>query len=99
MSAGPGGGTRSQSGECRRNDEAVTSIIVRSGAFVDKIDYARCRDRDDGGWRPDKGTFSLKIGGSGGGECFVTCPFGEALYKVTVKSGGWIDSISGQCRQ
>jgi hypothetical protein len=100
ISAGPGGGTKSASGECNRK-HAVRRLLIKSGAFVDKIEFGKCgaREGDDEAWFGDRSSFELNIGGGGGGRCVVQCPNGEALYKVTVKYGGWIDSIRGECRR
>jgi hypothetical protein len=100
ISAGPGGGTKSASGQCDRK-HAARRLHTKSGAFVDRITGAHCgaRELEDGGWFADRSYFPIEIGGGGGGECIVQCPNGEALYKLTIKYGGWIDSIRGECRK
>lgn len=100
MSAGPGGGTETASGNCSRK-HAVTRLTVVSGAVIDSVFFAKCSTRnDEGGWNADSASgVTLEIGGPGGGRCRVECPQNEALYKVTVKYGGVIDSIRGECRK
>jgi hypothetical protein len=98
MSAGPGGGTITKDGSCKRGD-AVSSIYVRSGWYVDYADRGWCASRSGDGWSPANYWFDLKVGGWGGSPCLVDCPTGEAMYKLTVRWGGWIDSIRGDCRR
>jgi hypothetical protein len=98
-SAGPGGGTLTNSGKCGRKD-AVKAIVFNSGAFVDKVRNVNCNGREGNGWSDSISTgFVVDIGGFGGGQCIMRCPVNEALYKVTVKSGGVVDSIRGECRK
>jgi hypothetical protein len=100
-SIGPGGGTFSASGICGKGD-AIHIIWMKSGSFIDKVKDAWCFGRDGNGWEINPPNFSkadVDIGGVGGVSCSIRCPDGEALYKVTVKYGGVIDSIRGECRQ
>lgn len=98
-SAGPGGGTRSFSDECD-NGHAVRIIDFKSGAVVDKVVSGSCMRRSGSGWtRQTDSTASVQIGGGGGISCSITCPSNEAMYKVTVKYGGVVDSIRGECRK
>jgi len=100
MSAGPGGGTNTGSGICPGRD-AVRAIRGNSGIWYDYLGDGACSGRVASTGRfedRDATTAPVKVGGSGGSQCRVGCPTGEALYSITVKYGSWIDSISGQCR-
>jgi hypothetical protein len=64
--------------------------------------YAFCYPRQGQGWKLSRRGGSeamVDIGGGGGTSCDIVCPAGEALYKITVKYGGWVDSIRGECRK
>ena len=100
MSAGPGGGIDSESGNCSRK-HAVTTLSVNSGSVIDNVFFAKCSSRnDEGGWNADSASgVTVDIGGPGGVRCRLECPRNEALYKVTVKYGGVIDSLRGECRK
>jgi hypothetical protein len=100
MSAGPGTGTDSESGSCSRK-HAATTLTVLSGALIDNFFSAKCSTRNaEGGWNANFASdVTISIGGPGGRRCEVKCPRGEALYKVTVKYGGVVDSIRGECRK
>jgi hypothetical protein len=97
-SAGPGGGTRSNSVQCTSGD-AFSWISFSSGAYVDKAVAGGCASREGDRWGRAWYRLPIDIGGLGGYDCSVGCPYGEALYQVTVRHGGWIDSIRGDCRQ
>jgi hypothetical protein len=99
-SAGPGGGTTSKSAKCG-NNHAVYTIRFQSGSLIDKVRSGGCTPREGNGWA-QAGTPSaavVDVGGPGGIACSITCPIGEAMYKVTVKYGGVLDSIRGECRK
>ncbi|MGD9913463.1 MAG: hypothetical protein AB7S80_05220 [Rhizobiaceae bacterium] len=100
-SAGTGGGTDARSGFCRAA-QAVMELSTKGGAYLDRVKVASCNPRrNTGAWETVgiNSSVSLNIGGLGGTDCTIECPAGEALYELTVKYGGWIDSIRGQCRQ
>lgn len=100
-SAGPGGGTSTNSDLCDAG-HALTTLHVKSGALVDKVEFGRCYPREGDGWklkRTEGSVPSVQIGGGGGISCTIDCPKGEALFKVTVKSGGVVDSLRGECRK
>jgi hypothetical protein len=99
--AGPGGGTQSRHAFCK-SKQAVLGLRVKSGSLMDKIMGFGCDPRSGSGWDSTIGTDtnrSIDIGGPGGIGCDLLCPPTEALYQVTVKYGGVIDSIKGQCRK
>jgi hypothetical protein len=41
----------------------------------------------------------LNVGGSGGRRVSLSCPAGQGIYKLTVRSGDWIDRIQIACRE
>jgi hypothetical protein len=99
---GPGGGSVSRDKTCAAT-EAVIQLDLKSGVYVDQMVEAKCRKRLAGGGfdeTPRNYTrLNLEVGGFlGGRSCELQCPGGEALYGVTIKHGGWIDSITGKCR-
>jgi hypothetical protein len=99
-SAGPGGGTLSKSGKCG-NGHAMNSISFKSGSFIDRVSSGGCNPREGSGWAGGTipSSASVNVGGPGGIACSIICPIGEALYKVTVRYGGVVDSIRGECRK
>ncbi|MFZ1681631.1 MAG: hypothetical protein WAT70_11500 [Rhizobiaceae bacterium] len=100
-SGGPGGGVVSRSAFCKQG-QAVTSITTHSGGFVDKVHSGACQSRDGDGWKSGNSGVSfaeLDLGGPGGGFCQLACPQGEAMFKITVKFGGVVDSLRGECRK
>lgn len=100
-SGGPGGGVVSTSAFCKQG-QAVTTISTRSGAVVDRVSSGSCQSREGDGWKSGNSGVSfakLDIGGPGGGFCQLACPQGEAMFKITVKFGGVVDSLRGECRK
>lgn len=96
--AGGSGGTLYKDGQCS-GDRALTYFEFSSGGYVDKARSGRCFTRQaEGGFGGSVKDFTVDGGGPGGIYCGMQCPTGEALYEVTVKSGGWVDSIKGKCR-
>jgi hypothetical protein len=96
--AGGSGGSSSRTQTCEGN-RAVTSIAVSAGSYVDKVNYIFCLKRQaPGGFGQSGDILDLKVGGIGGGFCVVDCPDGEAMHKLIVRYGSWIDSIEGFCR-
>jgi hypothetical protein len=102
QTAGASGGTASSSVVCRDN-RAIRVVHVYSGGFVDDLRAASCGERSPDGWSTLHGvegaTLSLDRNGTGGHSCHLSCPPGEALYKLTVKYDGWVDSVRGECRR
>lgn len=100
MSAGPGGGTNSKSDTCDKG-HAVTTITFRSGGFIDTVFNGHCSKRSGSGWGTERDSNAgVTVGNLAFGvDCDIVCPVGEAMYKVTVKYGGVVDSIKGQCRR
>jgi hypothetical protein len=98
---GPGGGTVADDTTCR-NAAAVTTVHLFTGAWVDNLVSVRCRSRVlGGGFSETQGNDeeqTINVGGNGGHGCSLICPSGEALFKVTLRSGSWIDSLRGECR-
>jgi hypothetical protein len=98
-SAGSGGGTGGDSGECDKG-HAVKTIMFRSGFFVDNVIAVSCGSRSGDGWTSDtQSSFDIEIGGIGGQICTIECQSNEALYKVTVRYGAWVDSVRAECRK
>lgn len=65
-----------------------------------EVDSGGCRGRSGSGWgNSEQSAASVDIGGGGGIACTISCPSNEAMYKVTVKYGGVIDSIRSECRK
>jgi hypothetical protein len=79
---------------CGSSQAAVSSITFQAGAYIDRIQQFQCMDYPT--------TFDLlnamNVGGFGGSRMSAQCPRGEALYKLTVRVGGAIDSVVGTCR-
>lgn len=100
--AGGTGGTQSAGGVCGGNG-AFVRILGRGGAWLDKLDLARCAERKaSGGFAGTEGANStlveFYVGGGGGRPCTLACPTGQAIHKITVRYGSWIDSIEVFCR-
>jgi hypothetical protein len=99
---GGSGGTSSKSGTCS-GDSAVVRIFTRAGIYLDRVRQTVCATRRAaGGFRAPGGKqfFFLDIGGSNfaGSECDLQCPDGEAMHRIIVRYGSWIDSIEAFCR-
>jgi hypothetical protein len=79
---------------CGSDQAAVSSITFQAGGYIDRIQGFQCMDYPK--------TFDLinpmNVGGFGGSRQGVQCPKGEALYKLTLRLGGAIDSVVGTCR-
>jgi hypothetical protein len=97
--AGGTGGSASRSGTCV-GDQAVTYIGMFAGRYVDKVTHGVCHARRaQGGFVEDESSIDVFISGPTGGKgCHLSCSFGEALHKLVVRYGSWIDSIEGFCR-
>jgi hypothetical protein len=75
------------------------SVETRHGWFIDAVVEIRCGPiRLLGGVSHGMDRQSINAGGSSGMHCSLQCPDDQAIYKVRVKSGDWIDSIEVFCR-
>jgi hypothetical protein len=98
--AGGSGGTRSNFKSCR-SSSAFVKLTVHSGIWVDLLASGECRAKNnEGRWVRAYEYLEYELLNLGGTarKCALECPPGEALTSLTVRYGGWIDSISGQCR-
>lgn len=79
---------------CGSDQAAVRSITFQAGGYIDRIEQFQCM-----GYPTSFDLFNaMNVGGFGGSRIDVVCPKGEALYKLTLRVGGAIDSIVGTCR-
>lgn len=100
--AGGTGGSTSKSATCSGN-RAVARIATRSGGYVDSATDLICVPRiSSGGFSALGGSnnkfISFEVGGNGGDSCVLACPGGEAMNRIIVRYGSWIDSIEAFCR-
>ncbi len=74
---------------------AMRSITVKAGIYIDRLVEIGCR--------PTSSTIPVpvpvNVGGNGGTTNFISCPSGEALYRVDVRADDAIDSLQGFCRR
>ncbi len=101
LHGGAEGGSGYREGLCR-GDRAVDAIKIRSGAYVDRITRITCVDMTNPvpNSRENKQSVEIEAGNSNPTPAFcdLQCPTGEALFQLTVRYGGWMDSVTGQCR-
>jgi hypothetical protein len=103
--AGGTGGSYSASDTCSGN-RALISLSTRAGSYVDRVTFATCELRQAGGGFPvpsgqnpsDFFDLASTVGLVGGGSCGLRCPNGEAIHRLIVRYGSWIDSIEAFCR-
>jgi hypothetical protein len=77
----------------------VWSLETQCGWYVDNVVEIRCGPISLlGGISQGMASQSINAGGSGGMPKSLQCPDKQAIYKVRVKSGDWIDSIEVFCR-
>jgi hypothetical protein len=97
---GPGDSNSIDTDTCDKG-HAANELWFRSGAVIDRAEKGFCVKRSGDGWGSgDRDSVAdISEGGPGGLACFIRCPAGEAIYKLTVKYGGVIDSIRGECRR
>jgi hypothetical protein len=97
--AGGAGGTDSESGTCPRSG-AVTAIHMKAGSYIDRAIHGVCKARAVQGDfdAPTHTVINLYIGGTGGTDCRLLCSEGEAMHRLIVRYGSWVDSIEGFCR-
>lgn len=97
---GPGGSGLRAEGKCAKG-HAVNELWFRSGAVVDGAGRGFCVERAGDGWNSGDrdSTIDIREGGPGGLACSISCPAGEAIYKITIRYGGVIDSVRGECRR
>jgi hypothetical protein len=94
----PGMGYNDGTGTCQ-GGQAVWSLETRCGWYVDKVSDLRC-----GGVTAERvfhgnARQSINAGGGTGTRTSLQCPNDQAIYKVVVKSGDWLDSIEVFCRK
>jgi hypothetical protein len=77
----------------------LRGLDVYCGSYLDRIDTGGCSVYEVGQFLWRTTSFSIKVGGRTGIRGAFECPLGEALYKIKVRSGLWIDRISGFCRR
>jgi hypothetical protein len=81
---------------------AVWSIDSKCGAYADRLTSVACGQvKTVDGSRTLTRAVNLRylnVGGSGGQRTGLTCGTGKGIYKVTVRSGDWIDRIEIACR-
>ena len=101
--AGGTGGSFVQSKTCSGN-RAMIEILTKAGVYVDSTQEYDCETRKpQGGFdvapgkRPSE-QLLVASGGHGGQLCELACSPGEALNKLIVRYGSWIDSIEAFCR-
>jgi hypothetical protein len=97
--AGGTGGSESDSATCRANG-AVIGLDIRAGSYIDKVFAGRCRSRQaQGGFVGNPHSIVFRdIGGFRGNECVLICSGGEAIHRIIVRYGSWLDSIEAFCR-
>ena len=82
-----------------RSDEAITSVKVRSGLYLDKIDTFRCTKLKDIAKGLHRGRdLSVNVGGGGGGKGELKCPAGSAVVGVETWQGGYVDNLRLKCK-
>lgn len=97
--AGGTGGNQSVNSSCSGN-RAISSLLAYSGSWVDRLASALCAERKPaGGFEGGKfdARLELDVGGSHGSQCRLSCPTGQALNKLKIRYGAWIDSIEAFC--
>lgn len=98
--AGGSGGTESASSTCSGN-RAIGYILTYSGSWVDALTSALCAQRKAAGGFDEvkfESRLEFNVGGKHGRQCSLTCPAGQAIHKITVRYGAWIDSIEAFCQ-
>lgn len=81
---------------------AVWNIDSYCGIYVDRLVSITCGQvKSTDGVRTLTRAVNLRylnVGGPDGQRKNLTCPTGKGIYKVTVRSGDWIDRIDIACR-
>jgi hypothetical protein len=81
---------------------AAWSIDPKCGWYVDRLVSITCGQvKADAGRRVLTRAVNLRylnVGGNGGDRTGLTCGADKGIYKVTVRSGDWIDRIEIACR-
>lgn len=82
------------------SDEAITSVRVKSGQYLDRIDSFRCTKLKDIAKGEDTGRAidTVSVGGHGGGWGTLKCPAGSAIVGVATNQGSWIDNVQFKCQ-
>jgi hypothetical protein len=95
---GGGSGHFSETRTCSGN-RAYTYIETKAGGYIDKIEHIVCTKRKAaGGFGGDTERLKFTRGGIGGLYCTLECGAGEAIHKVVLRSGAWMDSIEAFCK-
>lgn len=84
--------TSSDEGSCT-SGRVVTNLELYAASFIDRLQSFECQTAS-----ASQSHIEMNVGGEGGSRQFIACPQGEALYKVTARKGGAIDSLKGYCR-
>lgn len=84
--------------------QAVKEIETHCGTFVDRIDnlWFDLLTNGQRSWcGGDAGVCGDYVngGGTAGFPKRLTCPAGELMHKLVVKSGLWVDNITAYCRK
>lgn len=73
---------------------ALTGLNVRSGALLDQVTSAVCRDTQTGAYQ----SHAVSVGGTGGSLKYLRCPSTARYVKgLTVRSGWLTDGVSLVC--
>jgi hypothetical protein len=103
--AGGTGGNFDASDTCSGN-RGLIGLFTRAGSYVDRVTMGICEVRKAGGGFPvpsgqnasDFFNLAETVGFVGGRSCNLRCPNGEAIHRLIVRYGSWIDSIEAFCR-
>jgi hypothetical protein len=80
------------SGTCSA-DRVATSLEFKTGLVIDRFHTVKCHTVSFAQQYLD-----MNVGGEGGSRAFLSCPNGEALYKVEARVSDNIDNLKGWCR-
>lgn len=84
------------------NGTAVWNIDSHCGVYADRLVSITCGQVEGTGSSRTLTRAAnlryLNVGGTGGQRTGLTCGAGKGIYKVTVRSGDWIDRIQIACR-
>ncbi|MFN2509984.1 MAG: hypothetical protein ABR568_00920 [Pyrinomonadaceae bacterium] len=73
--------------------QVITHMSVLAGVYIDRIVSLACEGATGG-----TPSVKVNVGGFGGSPATGVCPDNEALYKVDVRVGDVVDSLTGSCR-
>jgi hypothetical protein len=81
------------------SDQALYRISAYTGSYVDAIDSAGCRRRDgSASTAVSEPPLFTRPGRRDGTYRSLTCPSGQALYRIDARVGSAVDSLQGYCR-